>query len=76
MAVTTIPNEHDERNNERAEYRLYFAIAYPIFLMAVIIGRLIPGRRRVIRSAAARASIFRETSDAVYSALPWVFSGR
>jgi len=75
MAVTTITNDHDHRINERAEYRIYFAIAYPIFLMAVVIGRLAPGRRRKV-SYGAKASVFRETSDTVYSALPWVFSGR
>lgn len=71
MALGYTRKSNDIR--DRREYRLYFALAYPVFFVGTLIGRIaMVGRRR----GNGRQSVFSETAQAVSSIMPWVFMTR
>lgn len=76
MAVTTITDEHRRKGDERTEYRVYFALAYPLFLVAAVLTRLTSASARRNGRGVRNRSIFKEAADMLNGALPWVFSGR
>lgn len=76
MANVTMAESKHAHAGDRTEYRLYFVAAYPLFLIAALIGRLIPGRRRSLVSNNLRPSVFQEATEAAHSVIPWIFSGR
>ncbi len=76
MANVTMAESKHTHAGDRTEYRLYFIAAYPFFLLAALIGRLMPGRRRPSVSNNLRPSVFEEATEAAHSVIPWIFSGR
>lgn len=76
MAVTTITDERRQKGDEKTEYRIYFVLAYPLFLVAAALARLMPGSARRNGRSVRNRSIFKEAADMLNGALPWVFSGR
>lgn len=57
------------RRTER-EYRWVLWCAYPLFLLAAIANRLIPGRKTTPK---VRQSVFREAWAAANSSIPFAF---
>ena len=75
MAQAALTDERTGVSTERLEYKAYLFGLYPLFLAAVLIGRVISVGRRS-RAGLKRASVFREAADAAHSVIPYVFSGR
>ncbi|MFN4271894.1 MAG: hypothetical protein ACK4F5_03725 [Aliihoeflea sp.] len=57
------------RRADRREYWLLFCVAYPLLLVAVIVGRLFGAGGRT----AERRSVFAEARVAAASCIPFVF---
>lgn len=76
MAVIDFTSERNRKEDGKAEYRAYAALAYPLFLIAAVINRLTPGSVRRKERGVRSRSIFKEAADMMNGALPWVFSGR
>ena len=55
------------------DFRLIFCVAYPLFLAAALVARLMPGRRGASAPRERRRSIFAEASAAAYRTLPYAF---
>lgn len=60
------------RRKNRAEFWLYLALTYPIFLLVAIGARLLPPSRRPFQS---RGSVFSEAKSSALTVLPFVFMG-
>ncbi len=60
---------------DRAEYRLYMAILFPLSLVAVLFGRMF-GVRRARRRATGRLNAWAEAMELTRRAVPWAFMGR
>lgn len=66
----TIRLQRTRRRRDEREYRWVFWCAYPIFLVAAIIARLIPGTKD---KAKPKQSVFREAYAAANSTIPFAF---
>jgi len=60
------------RQRDAREYRWVFWIAYPFFLIAAIVARLIPGSRPAAEGK-RRQSVFKEAWIAANSSIPFAF---
>jgi hypothetical protein len=66
----TISLQRTRRRRNEREYRWVFWCAYPLFLAAAVIARLIPGRRS---AGKPRQSVFREAWANANSTIPFAF---
>lgn len=74
MAQAVVESANVE-TGDRTEYRLYICLAYPLFLIAALLGRVFsPSSARA--GGKPRRSVFHEATDMALSVIPWVFSGR
>lgn len=64
---------HDRRRAERREYRLICMVAYPLFLAAVIVDRLMAMAGIVETAPAPRRNVFSEARAAARSCIPFAF---
>ncbi|MDZ7627176.1 MAG: cytochrome PufQ [Parvularculaceae bacterium] len=72
-AVKHLPETADPR--DRVEFRLYFAIAFAIFLPVALFSRLLPRSLRPFGRSASRVSVFEEARTAARNVAPWIFMG-
>ena len=61
------------RRKDVSEYRLLFAAAVAIFLVAAVVSRLLPWNWRVAGGAQPKKSVVDEAWDAANTALPYAF---
>ena len=66
----TISLQRTRRKRDEREYRWVFWCAYPLFLAAAIIVRLVPGNKSPI---SPRQSVFREAWVNANSTIPFAF---
>ena len=64
---------HDRRRAEQREYRLICMVAYPLFLAAVIVERLLALVGIVKAVPAPRRHVFSEALAATRSCIPFAF---
>ncbi|MCR9270339.1 MAG: hypothetical protein ACX94B_15515 [Henriciella sp.] len=64
------------QSGQKSEYAVYMIVAYPLFLFAALMLRIIPNRPKFQGVQYRRPSVFREAWQMAQSAVPWVFSGR
>jgi hypothetical protein len=60
---------------QQLEYRVMFALAYPLFLGAEVVGRTF-GLMRLAGPVRRPASVFKAARDSVEAVLPYAFMGR
>ncbi|MEL6111990.1 MAG: hypothetical protein AAFR20_04225 [Pseudomonadota bacterium] len=72
----TIRKHRSRHDRDRTEYGLYFALAYPFFLMGTIVQKITGIGRARASLARERGSIFAEAAEMAHSVLPWMFMGR
>jgi hypothetical protein len=58
---------------ERNEFKFLFAICYSFLIFFVLINRMLPKSMRLISKTDSSKSIFGETKELTYSAIPFVF---
>ncbi len=59
---------------ERQEYRILFAVTYPIFLAVALVSRLMPARLRPAACGDGGVlAVFRDAKAAAKSVLPFAF---
>jgi hypothetical protein len=73
--TTAVKHAPDPALRDRLEYRVYFAIAFLIFLPVALIGRCLPRSLRPLGRNAARVSVLEEATTAARSVAPWIFMG-
>ncbi|MEL6506113.1 MAG: hypothetical protein AAGL18_02735 [Pseudomonadota bacterium] len=76
MSETTIRKHRSRHDRDRTEYSLYFALAYPFFLMGTIARKISRIGRPQGVGANRSGSIFAEAAEMAHSVLPWMFMGR
>lgn len=75
-AAASAKKRRIRHHNEKIEYGIYFAIAYPFFLMGTILHRLVPTREKLSVINETHGSIFSDAAETAHSVLPWMFMGR
>lgn len=70
------PAHSHKRTEHRLEFLAYAAIAFPLFLIACTVWRLVSLPMRLVRGGDRKPSVFAEASEMTNSVLPWVFMGR
>lgn len=71
-----IPHGRLSRRREVWQFRAILALTYPFFLLAVLIGRLLPARYGFWpRGAEGRPSVFAAALIAANTTIPFVFMG-
>ena len=76
MASIEMNGQHPHRDRRRAEqreYRLICVVAYPLFLAAVIVERLLSLVGLVDARPAPRRNVFSEARAAAASCIPFAF---
>lgn len=63
------------RKGETREFRLMFLVCFAVFLVAAIVGRLLPSRGRSDRPGRRRRSILEEARAAATTSIPFAFMG-
>ncbi len=71
---TTMSSVSNGKETARLEFNLVFCLAYPIFLVAVALSRLIPRRSRwSVSDQDDGKSIFKVAKIATYNSIPFAF---
>ena len=73
MALVKMNASADPRDRDRQSMIAYEALIYPVFLIAAMLGRLLP---RSGSEARGRPSAFAEAADRTQSVVPWFFVHR
>ncbi len=73
MEDHTVSLQRSRRRRDELEYRWVFWVAYPVFLAAAIVARLIPGRGDIGAEGRTRQSVFKEAWTAANSSIPFAF---
>ncbi len=63
----------ENRTSEKIQFRILFAISYMFLFIFVLINRVMPKKSKFFVTSDCRKSIFRETRELVYSAIPIAF---
>jgi hypothetical protein len=68
-----IISQTDERHRRERDFRVIFLLAYMIFLVGALVGRMLPHRRVAAFAAPRPRSIFAEARGLAYRSLPFAF---
>ena len=60
---------------EKIQFRILFSISYIGVFFFVLMNRFLPKKLKIFSSSDSSKSIFRETKEIVYSAIPLAFMG-
>ncbi len=70
------PQRGSHRKQEAIQFRLFLVVTYPFFLLAAIVGRLMPaGLGLRPRGADGRRSVFADALTMANTTIPFVFMG-
>lgn len=74
MADTAIPSGHRSKHRrETVDFRLILAVSFPFFLVAAVLTRVLPGRRRP--AGVRRRSLLVEARALADTYIPFAFMG-